>query len=178
MDYWKISKQKGIITKLDIEKAFDKLNWDFLLSILLKKGFNSVWIDWIKACISSVSYSILINGKPRGYIKANRGIRQGDPLSPFLFIIAMDYLSMILEEVSSKNLISGCHINQNRFTLNHLLFTDDILLFSEANIDKIRNLQLAITSFEKASGLKINLQKSAFSGINISSDFIQQVKDI
>lgn len=92
VDYWRVSKQKGIIIKLDIEKTFDKINWSFLLSVLNLKGFPHIWIDWIKACISSVSYSILLNGKSRGFIQVKRGICQGDPLSPFLFIISMDYL--------------------------------------------------------------------------------------
>lgn len=156
LDYWKTNKQKGIIIKLDVEKAFDKLNWDFLLSLLRQKAFNSIWIEWIRACIIIVSYSILLNAKPRGYIKASRGIRPGDPLSPFLFIIAMDYLSMILEEARSKNPISGCHINRNHFDLNYLLFANDILLFSTADIGKIQNLRIIISSFKKASGLKIS----------------------
>lgn len=85
---WRCSKPSGFILKLDIEKAFDKLNWDFLLLMLRLKEFHEEWVNWIFACISYVSYSVLINGKPRGYIQAKRGIRQGDTLSLFLFVIA------------------------------------------------------------------------------------------
>lgn len=70
VDYWKCRKQKGVVIKLDIKKAFDKINWSFLLSILNLKGFHSCWIEWIQACISSVNYSVILNGKPRGFIKA------------------------------------------------------------------------------------------------------------
>lgn len=85
---------------------------------------------------------------------------------------------MILEEARSKNPISGCHINRNHFDLNYLLFADDILLFSTTDIGKIQNLRIIISSFKKASGLKISLQKSSLAGINVTSNFIQQVKGI
>lgn len=98
VDYWRYIKKKGVIFKLDIEKAFNKTRWDFLLSILILKGYLDQWIRWIKVCISSASYSILIKDKPRGYIQASRGIRQGNPLSPFLFVIAMDYLSRLIDK--------------------------------------------------------------------------------
>lgn len=85
VDFWQCSKKKkGVVIKLDIEKAFDKVNWAFLLSMLQVKGFLEIWIHWIKACIYFVNYSIILNGKPRGYIQATRGVRQEDSLSPFL----------------------------------------------------------------------------------------------
>ena len=99
IDYWKIKKTHGLIFKLDIKKAFDKINWNFIDFILKKKQFPDKWREWIHACILSVQYSILINGKPRGKIIPNRGIRQGDPLSPLIFVLAMDYLSRILQHL-------------------------------------------------------------------------------
>lgn len=102
VDFWRCTKKQGVIFKLDIEKAFDKINWDFLLSILALKGFSDKWINWIRACISSATYSVLINGKPRGYIQASRDIRQGDPLSPFLFVIARTIFRGSLKKHSRK----------------------------------------------------------------------------
>lgn len=106
MDYWHVSKSKGLVIKLDIEKAFDKISWNFILSVMKLKGFNK-WINWISACLSTVNYYVLLNGKPRGFIHATRGIRQGDPLSPFLLVLGMDYLSSLNEEAQRKNLITG-----------------------------------------------------------------------
>ncbi|KAA0045525.1 LINE-1 retrotransposable element ORF2 protein [Cucumis melo var. makuwa] len=93
VDFWLTSKTKGYVLKLDIEKAFDKVRWDFIDYMLKVKNYPLKWRSWIKACISNVQYSILINGRPKGRILPNRGLRQGDPISPFIFVIAMDYLS-------------------------------------------------------------------------------------
>ncbi|KAA0063695.1 reverse transcriptase [Cucumis melo var. makuwa] len=104
---WKQRKTKGFVLKLDIEKAFDKISWSFIDYMLAKKHFPHKWRKWIKACISNVQYSILLNGSPKGRIKAERGIRQGDPLSPFIFVLAMDYLSRLLSHLETKGAIKG-----------------------------------------------------------------------
>lgn len=106
VSYWHAPRRK-VIFKFNIEKAFDKISWDYLLFILVLKGLLDRWIHWIKACISFVSYSILINGKPKGYIQASKGITQGYPLSPFLFVIAMDYLSRLIDKAQQEGLIKG-----------------------------------------------------------------------
>lgn len=94
LDHRHCSKRKGFVIKLDIEKACNKVNWGtFLLSMLGLKGLHDKWIKWMCACISTANCSILLNGKPRGYLHASRGIRQGNPRSPFLFIIAIDYFT-------------------------------------------------------------------------------------
>ncbi|KAL0552328.1 hypothetical protein IC582_011437 [Cucumis melo] len=167
VDFWKVKKIKGFILKLDIEKAFDNLNWDFIDFVLEKKNFPILWRKWIRGCISNVTYSVIVNGRPQGRIKANRGLRQGDPLSPFLFVIAMDYLSRLLSHLEISGAIKGVSLSSN-CNISHILFADDILLFIEDNDFFLNNLRMALSLFERASGLKINLLKSALVPMNVS----------
>lgn len=96
IDDWISAQKSGVVLKLDLEKAFDMVDWDFLDSILHVKGFGFLWRTWIKGCLTSANYSIILNGRPRGKIIPTRSIRQTDPLSPFLFIIVVDCLSHLL----------------------------------------------------------------------------------
>ena len=77
-------KEKGVLCKLDIEKAYDQINWNCIFKVLQKMGFGATWVDWIKRCITATSFSVMINGSPEGFFKNTRGLRQGDPLSPCL----------------------------------------------------------------------------------------------
>lgn len=104
------SNKPSLICKLEFEKAFDRVDWDFLLYLLGRMGFGNRWKRWIKGCMSSAHFSILINGSPKGFFKAERGIRQGDPLSPFLFVIVGEALSRMIDAGNSANLIKGFEV--------------------------------------------------------------------
>jgi hypothetical protein len=96
----------GLLCKLDLEKAYDHVNWDFLLHILQKCGFGEKWRNWIGFCICTVRYSVLVNGEPAGYFSSSRGIRQGDPLSPLLFVLVMEALSSMMVEAETRGLVA------------------------------------------------------------------------
>eukprot|EP00268_Persea_americana_P006196 TRINITY_DN12216_c0_g1_i1.p1 TRINITY_DN12216_c0_g1~~TRINITY_DN12216_c0_g1_i1.p1 ORF type:complete len:103 (+),score=17.25 TRINITY_DN12216_c0_g1_i1:941-1249(+) len=98
------------------------VDWDFLLYLMRRMGFHSKWRTWIKECISSATFTILINGSPKGFFPAERGLRQGDPLSAFLFVIIGEALNRMLSKAKACNLIHGFKPSQNAPSVFHLLF--------------------------------------------------------
>ena len=100
-------KEKGLMCKLDIEKAYDHIRWDFLLQTLERMGFGPKCIRWIRWCISTASFSVMFNGSPAGFFRSSRGLRQGDPLSPYLFVVGMEVLSCLLKRAAEGNLFLG-----------------------------------------------------------------------
>jgi hypothetical protein len=104
------SSSLWIICKLDIEKAYDHVNWDSLLYVLSRMGFGSKWIRWIHICISMVRFSVLINDTPASFFNSSRGIRQGDPLSPLFFLLEMEVLSRLLKRTEEGGYIRGFQV--------------------------------------------------------------------
>ena len=156
-------KEKGILCKLDIEKPYDHIRWDFLLQIMERMGFGSKWISWIKWCISTASFFVLVNGSSTGFFRSSRGPRQGDPLSPYLFVIGMEALSDMLKLVVEGSFISGCRFSGRDggdIVISHLLYADYTILFCEANSEQLMYLRWTLMWFEVFSGLNINLIKS------------------
>jgi hypothetical protein len=99
LDGWLRSMAIGVICKLDLEKAYDHVNWEFLLYMLHRCGFGERWRDWIEWCISSVRFSILVNGTPKGFFKSSCGICQGDPFSLLLFMLVIEALSRMVNAI-------------------------------------------------------------------------------
>jgi hypothetical protein len=120
-------KELGILCKMDVEKAYDHVNWDFLLYMLKRCGFGAQWCSWIAFCNSSVRFSILVNGSLEGFFDSSRGLRQGDPLSPLLFVFVMEALSRMLSAMINERLLESFKVGN--VVVSHLLFADDILIF-------------------------------------------------
>ena len=153
----------SVLCKLDIEKAYDHVSWSFLLVVLKKMGFGERWIKWIDWCISTVKFSVLINGSPSGFFQSSRGLRQGDLLSPYLFVIAMEVFNCLLRRAMSGGFLFGWRVRGRSgegFQISHLLFADDTLVFCEESLDQITYLSWLLMWLEVCSGLKINLEKS------------------
>ena len=124
------SGQLGLLCKLDIEKAFDHVNWGFLSLLLERCGFPDKWRRWISFCISTVRFSILINGTPHGFFGSSRGLRQGDPLSPLLFVLVMEAISRMLDKAVHEGRLSGFNVGASAdrsLMVSDLLFSLMIL---------------------------------------------------
>lgn len=126
-----------------------------------KMGFDEVWIRWIMGCISSVSYSILLNGQPSGFIRPSRGLRQGDPLSPYLFLLCAEGFSEMLRKAELRKAIHGVRICRGSPPISHLLFADDTIVFCKANRRELQTIGAILQDYRRASGQMINLQKSS-----------------
>ena len=119
-------------------------------------------------------FSIMINGSPKGFFQAQRGLRQGDPLSPFLFVIVAEALSRMAAQAEKQNLIRGFRVTRTA-PISHLQFVDNTLVFFEANEDQIKNVKAILICFEAVSGLKINFFKSELIGIRVEESLMGQL---
>ena len=146
--------------KLDMNKAYDRVEWDFLEVVISGLGFNGKWINWTMKCVKKVTYSLIINGKPSNSFSPSRGLRQGDPLSPYLFLFVVDVLSRSLQRGMLSGLIKGIRIGRHCPTLSHLLFADDSLFFLKADKENCMRAIQKIQEYCKAFGQKVNLEKS------------------
>ncbi|KAF5475546.1 hypothetical protein F2P56_007344 [Juglans regia] len=138
-------------------------------------GFAQDWIHLVMQCVETVSYSILLNRIPQDYFKPTRGIRQGDPLSPYLFILCAEVLSSLLNHAENSRAISGVPIARGRIHINHLLFADDILLFSKANSLEWSRLLFVHSLYENASCQCLNKEKTS---IHFSRNTSHENKDL
>ena len=146
--------------KLDMSKAYDRVEWSFLEAMMMKMGFPENFVKVIMQCVSSTSFSILLNGQPTRRFWPTRGLRQGDPLSPFLFIICAECLSSILRDAEAKKEIHGLKIGKKANVISHLFFADDSVLFTRANEVEVEKILEILSTYEAASGQKLNMEKS------------------
>jgi hypothetical protein len=149
-----------MLLKLDLSKAFDKLSWAYMKSILLAFGFATDWVDWILNLTSSSFFSILINDVPSHPFSPSHGIRQGDPLSPFLFIIMAEGLSRFIKASLADKSLAGLSLHGMDPPISHNQFVDDTLMLSSPTIRESLHILNILQTFCTASGMDINKEKS------------------
>jgi hypothetical protein len=150
-----------VAVKLDMSKAYDRMEWGFLEGMMRKMGFDSRWVELVMKCVRSVSYRIMVNRKLLDPFVPERGLRQGDPLSPYLFILYAEALSVLLKKAEEDGDIVGIQLCQSAPKINHLFFADDSLIIMKANVRNTEKLKEVLSLYEAHSGQKINASKSA-----------------
>ncbi|KAL0401945.1 UNVERIFIED_CONTAM: LINE-1 reverse transcriptase [Sesamum latifolium] len=146
--------------KVDLRKAYDTVEWDFLRAVLILFGFPEQFILWIIECVTTPSFSVCLNGSPHGYFRGARGLRQGDPMSPYLFVLVMEVLTLLLRQIIDQDGGFSYHWKCGEMQLCQLGFADDLLLFSKADMSLVHIFKRALTVFADLSGLRANLHKS------------------
>lgn len=127
--------REATLLKLDFHKAYDSVSWEFLHWILVQMNFPPQWCTWVMACVTSASASILINGSPSTPFKLQRGLRQGDPLSPFLFVLVVEALNLMIRKATGLRLWKGVECRKNGLAITHLQYADDTLILCDANLE-------------------------------------------
>jgi hypothetical protein len=143
-------KSGDVALKLDISKAYNRLNWDYLQHIMIQMGFSDWWVCWIMLYVETVDYSVLVNGPSMGPIVPGRDLRQGVPLSPYRFIIFVEGLSSLICEVECCNDIRGTMICTDVLVISHLLFIDDCFLFFKACEREAVRMKNILATYEEA----------------------------
>ncbi|GJU67009.1 RNA-directed DNA polymerase, eukaryota [Tanacetum coccineum] len=173
VQWCKKKKKQSMVFKVDFEKAYDSVRWDFVDDILKKFGFGEKWCRWIQSCLRSSRGSVIVNGSPTKEFQFYKGLKQGDPLSPFLFILVMESLHVSFQRVVDAGLFKRIVLAPS-FHLSHMFYADDAIFmgqWSEYNIDTIVHV---LDCFHRASGLRINMAKSKLMGISVDGVRVEQ----
>lgn len=156
----KKTKKRGLILKIDFEKAYDKVRWDFLEQVMRGEGFPEEWITWVMQTVRGGRVCVHVNGQRGPYFRTFQGLRQGDPLSPMLFNIVADVLSVLVDKAAAKNIISGVLADLVPGGITHIQYAGDTVVMIDGSECAVTNLKLILYCFEWLAGLKINFHKS------------------
>lgn len=172
-------KKGWMALKLDMSKAYDKVEWNYLRAMLVNMGFNNLVINLLMECVLTARYRISHAGKEFGNIVPERGLRQGDPLSSYLFLICIDGLSGLIKKYESMGLIKGIRVARGAPTVTHMFFANDSYIHCQANKEEAANVMNMLSIFEKASGKKINGENSSvFFSRNVQEETKREVMEI
>lgn len=169
--------EEYIAVKTDISKAYDRVEWSFHRKAMEKCDFSEEWCDLIMACVESVKYQVLINGIPYGDIRPSRGLRKGDPLSPYLFIICTEMLVQMLTNAEQQGLLTGLKVVRRAPAVSRLLYADDSFFYCKSNEEETGELGRILQHYSIASRQRMNYQKSSiYFGKNIPEERREEIK--
>ena len=149
-------KESLMAIKLDMSKAYDRVEWEYLEIVMRNMGFCERWISLVMMCVTTVSYEVLINEEPRGKITPSRGLRQGDPIYPYLFLLCAEGLFALIKKKEAVGLLRGLGVSKLAPPVSHLFFADDSIIFCRATMEECKQVAEVLDTYEKESGQKIN----------------------
>ncbi|XP_047250114.1 uncharacterized protein LOC107876864 [Capsicum annuum] len=155
--------------KIDLQKAYDMVNWEFLQEVLVGYGFPSDFVHIIMTCVTSTYFTVKVNGEGHGYFPGKRGLRQGDLISSLLFVLITEYLSRTLKSMSDLPDFKF-HPMCTDLRLTHLVFADDLMIFCKGDLKSVTRVMEALNHFSSTSGLVANLEKSSIFIVGIKDD--------
>ena len=161
-----------------MEKAYDRVQWPFLLKIIKKMGFSPAWVGMISRCISSFWFSVMVNGGPAGFFQSSRGLRQGDPLSPSLFVLAADYLSRCLDRLIERDKEMVYRCRKKAPVITHLSYADDIIIFTRAHREAMEKLVGCLNHYIAVSSQMVNNGKTHFYLVEEHMEFADIVEEV
>ncbi|KAL2237180.1 UNVERIFIED_CONTAM: Retrovirus-related Pol polyprotein from type-2 retrotransposable element R2DM [Sesamum indicum] len=159
---------------IDLHKAFDSVSWTFLSRVLHGYGFPQWFISWTMECVGTSSFSVSLNGSLHGFFPGKKGLRQGDPMSPALFLLSMEYFSRLVKRKTSSSDFNY-HPKCEKLKITHLLFADNLMLFSRGNLPSIHILMECLQEFRDASGLSVNTSKSCIFTAGVLNEELDEI---
>ncbi|XP_058752759.1 uncharacterized protein LOC131625939 [Vicia villosa] len=177
VDYARKEGSKCIPFKVDFEKAYDKVSWNFLRYMMQRMDFGHRWLKWMELLVFNSNMSILVNGSPTKEFTVSRGLRQGDPLSPFIFVLVAEGLAGLVKKSIEVGDFQRFEIKRS-CGVDILQFADDTLLVGEGSWKQIWAIKVVLRAFEVVSGLGINFQKSKLIGINSNAHFLEAASHV
>ena len=169
------SKKELVLFKVDFEKSYDSVAWRFSGEVMTKMNFPLRWRQWILECVSTTTASVLLNGSPTAKFKMERGLRQGDPLSPSIFLFVVEGLNVMMNSLVDNDLFYGYTVGaRESVSVFHLQFADDTLLVGVKSWANVRALKVVLLLFEEIPRLKVNFHKSMLFGVNVADSWLHE----
>ena len=176
---WRRDGTTDFMWKVNFDKAYDSIDWRFLWNVLRRRGFSETWVRWVKQCVTTSTFAVLVNGRPQGgWIHPQRGIRQGCPLASLLFILAMDALAVCTSQVCSSGALTGFQSASLPAGIPLLQYADDTTFFIQGSMAAAQTLSTMMDTFSDFSGLRLDRARSTFVGFGLSEEEVDGCSQI